>query len=463
MNNLPDPVQWSEGMLISPQHFQQNDIWWQQHLRHRLQAITPHYWGVRHMRCNLIKEVVSISELECILPDGLAVQFPGNFPRQPAGNLELDISEITTGRGPVKVWLWVYERSTTAASSENKERRFDSVHGPLVADENTGEANIAIERLQVRFQLYLGTSTPSDDCACPLLEVERNTQGLLVISAYHPPMLQLSTGDFQGTNSLHRRLDSLNERLWAKVKELSGNPGDSPTGQVPNPGKESREHLDVARHLASCLPQLTIELAADNHPRALYRALAQVVGQVASIGENPTPLHMKPYQHDDCLPQFQAAIDFIESKLATVNTTYKCLPFEKLVDSSFALRLFADTHDQFIVELKPRNTQTGEQLKRWINAAMIASEHLMPQLLRTRLQGAMVRPLSAREIENNNFHPHASFFLIKSQNITTADNGEQPAFSPDQLLLIRGEANADMPAEIIMYRRRQKAAPVSHA
>ena len=90
-----------------------------------------------------------------------------------------------------------------------------------------------------------------------------------------------------------------------------------------------------------------------------------------------------------------------------------------------------------------------------LNAAMIASEPMMPQLLRSRLQGALVRALTAREIEDHQLRPNASFFLIKSQAVVTTDKGPQAAFAAEQTLLIQGEANADTPAEIILYRNKQ--------
>lgn len=43
---LPDMVPWSEGMLLSPQHLQQNDLYWQEQLRFRLQQALPHGWGL---------------------------------------------------------------------------------------------------------------------------------------------------------------------------------------------------------------------------------------------------------------------------------------------------------------------------------------------------------------------------------------------------------------------------------
>jgi len=60
---LPDAIQWSEGMMLSPQHLQQNDRYWHAHLRHRLQAVAPHYWGVLKLHVDIVKEVLILSEL----------------------------------------------------------------------------------------------------------------------------------------------------------------------------------------------------------------------------------------------------------------------------------------------------------------------------------------------------------------------------------------------------------------
>ena len=42
-DSLPDAVQWSEGMLFSPQHLQRADASWEQQLRHRLAQTAPGY------------------------------------------------------------------------------------------------------------------------------------------------------------------------------------------------------------------------------------------------------------------------------------------------------------------------------------------------------------------------------------------------------------------------------------
>jgi len=45
-DELPEPVQWSEGMLLSPHHFQQNHIYWEAQMQHQMGWIQPNFWGL---------------------------------------------------------------------------------------------------------------------------------------------------------------------------------------------------------------------------------------------------------------------------------------------------------------------------------------------------------------------------------------------------------------------------------
>jgi hypothetical protein len=55
---LPDAVQWSEGMLLSPQHFQQNDIHAQALMHQRFTGAVPYGWGLRHLRIDPVRLAV---------------------------------------------------------------------------------------------------------------------------------------------------------------------------------------------------------------------------------------------------------------------------------------------------------------------------------------------------------------------------------------------------------------------
>lgn len=457
LTNLPDAIQWSEGMLLSPQHFQQNDDYWHQQLRHRLNAVTPHYWGVLQLNCQLISETITISKLECILPDGLLVEFPGRYPREPKGDLEIKVGdECKVGGSPQKVWLLVNPRGANAALQESKERRYNSVIDNSVVDENTAESGFAIARLQVEFQLVLGTKSPSTEYAVPLCEVIRGDNKQLAITNYHPPMLRVDASGFQGESSLLKKLNALHERLWNGAQQLAA--------QSNQPDHESeiysapRQYVTVAHALGRCLPPLSILLSSNTHPTQLYNAIANVVGEISAIGSNPLPLLMRPYQHDDCQPQFKAAMEYIDAQLQQVNTGHESLAFRRVdqYDTSgnfacFERFLSAPVGTRMIIELIPKVGQDKDKLAHWLSEAKIASDDVMPQLRRTRIFGAKKHVLSKTDIYKYKLHPQAALFVIENKALIFDDKPPVNAFGEEKMLLIMGKNNEHAPANIILH------------
>ncbi|WP_242468411.1 type VI secretion system baseplate subunit TssK [Burkholderia plantarii] len=459
---LPDAVQWSEGMMLSPQHLQQNDRYWHAHLRHRLQAVAPHFWGVLKLRFEMVKEILSIGELECILPDGLLVAFPGGLPRNPPGNVEIDVgAACRSGQAPVKVWCWVNPRGSHAAVQDSQERRYNSVLDEPSVDENTGDSALTLPRLQVRFHLYLGVTSPAPHSAVPLLEFVRGENQQLQITSYHPPMLHVDTADCLGASNLWRGLHDFHDRLWDKLAQL-GEPGKGGDADD-SAGNERRQHLSAARAIGACLPPFSTLLEGRTHPQALYQALARIVGSVSAIGANPLPLLMKPYQHDDCLPQFQQAMDFVQSRIDTVDTRYETLPFLRtdqhdpgLLDACFERRVPGGMGHELIIEVEPREGQTAAQVLAWLDEAVIADASVMPLLRRARVAGASVRALQPHEIEREKLRSQACLFAVKNQPLELDDQGAQHAFGDGALLQVVGRKNDALPASITLYRQKQK-------
>ena len=46
LDKLPDQVHWTEGMFLSPHHFQQSTIYLENLLAHQLQRVSPFYWAL---------------------------------------------------------------------------------------------------------------------------------------------------------------------------------------------------------------------------------------------------------------------------------------------------------------------------------------------------------------------------------------------------------------------------------
>ncbi len=75
---LLNRIQWHEGMLLTPQHFQQEGARIDTLLAWQTVATNPYGWGVRELvidEARLSTGTVSVLRLEAILPNGMAVSY----------------------------------------------------------------------------------------------------------------------------------------------------------------------------------------------------------------------------------------------------------------------------------------------------------------------------------------------------------------------------------------------------
>ncbi|HHC24263.1 MAG TPA: hypothetical protein ENK58_02435, partial [Desulfobacterales bacterium] len=68
IENLPHAIQWSEGMLLAPQHFQQVNTRQEALLHYHLMTIAPFHWGIQKLEIDeslLLQDgTFRVSELE---------------------------------------------------------------------------------------------------------------------------------------------------------------------------------------------------------------------------------------------------------------------------------------------------------------------------------------------------------------------------------------------------------------
>ena len=79
--NRMNPVAWTEGLFLRPQHLQHQDLYFEEQLRHRLSIVDPFHWGVRELEIDeeaLLDNRISITHLDAVLPGGTVLQHPGN-------------------------------------------------------------------------------------------------------------------------------------------------------------------------------------------------------------------------------------------------------------------------------------------------------------------------------------------------------------------------------------------------
>jgi type VI secretion system protein ImpJ len=448
---VPEAVSWSEGMLLSPQHFQQNDIYWNALLRHQLSVLQPYCWGVLELSVDpvaLVKGVVVIERLHAVMNDGLVIDYPGNFGTQP---LTLDLSKHPWDTEPtVIVQLRVPVRGKGAASANSDMQRYTTEHGNLEADENTGKDDIIVDRIRPKMTLAAGTVMAKCYCSFPLLELVGDSRGFH-FTTYHPPMLRLGASVFQAELALAEKLKALSVALWAKYRELMGWRVDG--RDAPRHGREANPHALAARHLVMALPAFDVMLKSGTaHPYDLYLALSQLVGMVAATAGAAQPPALAGYDHANCMPQFQQALDYIQTQLARLSADFDVIDFRHVGASGFMCHLPSGTAtNRLLIELRPRSGQNAATLGTWIDSARIAADDLMSTLVKRRYPGAVVTVATPAQVAELNLQPGAFVYEIANGSIEPDAGAARALIVAGRTLVILGEPDENVPAAITLY------------
>ena len=385
-NPPPDPVQLYEGMLLTPQHFQQSWLRQDHLLHYHLARLSPFHYGVRTLKVDqamLVVGVFRILALEAVMPDGLVADHPG----EGGGDLQISLQPYADQLkdAPATVHLVVPAYKPGAAAG-GELARYRSVDGAPVVDENTGDNEQSMPRLRPRLSLLVGEEVPAKFVALPIARVVYRNEAFQ-LTDYVPPAFG-TTAD----SPLADACRTVAKRLREKAAFLAGRLR-APAGTVQAP------MLAETRHAVQCLtaglPQLEAVLGAGAaHPFALHSVLCGIAGQVASLGPGLLPPIFDAYDHRDPLGSLRPVLDFVERMIDTVSETFVTIRFAA-DEAGFRLKIEAawlNGHglegDGLLVGLRLAPGQTEAEAESWMADALIASAENMGILRERRLRGA---------------------------------------------------------------------------
>ena len=294
---VPDLIQWHEGLLLTPQHFQQMSQRTEALVQGLPQLFVPFGWGIRSFEFDagdFTSGVLTVRALDAVLPDGLHVVFA---PERDYVQLDLRPLAATLRQKPLLVHLAMPhgEGQTTSA-----QHRFASYEGDPIADENTGEGGVTIARLRPRLSLIAAEQPPARYRSFPLIEVRCEGETFLQ-TPFAPPTLQV-----RGSSPLGKKCAAVSERLREKALGLSERAILSPQSPF---AAEARDHMLM---LVSALPALEALLRSETaHAFALYLELCRVAGAVAVLGRSMMPPVFPAYQHNDPLKSYEQVSQFV--------------------------------------------------------------------------------------------------------------------------------------------------------
>ncbi len=381
---IPEAVLWSEGMLLSPQHFQLASRRAERLIAYTVGASLPYCWGLAELgvqysslaqggvsrssasKASCRTGLVVCHPLEDSLP--LALDLKPHFDALRSGPCTVHLAVPVAAPGPARR----SGHQCRGATARSCKRRWSTISPPT--DRSTWRACGRRSRSSsCRKAPSRRSNTPR--CRSPCLSLDENklvAQGIRAAALAVDPR-----------SVLYRPIAMAVERLRSKAATRANYLKSSGAGIF------SLEALQL-RALVAPLPMLEamIEQGA-SHPYDVFLALAHAVGTLACLTGLNVPARLPLYEHADPLPAFKGVIAEIDSLIDQLEERFDKVPFENLGDGKFRLELKAAWLQEFLyVQLFAAPSQPLWQVEQWARHALIGDKDRMPQIREARALGA---------------------------------------------------------------------------
>jgi type VI secretion system protein ImpJ len=440
---IPDSIQWHEGLLLTPQHFQQLALRQESLLQYNAAMVAPFYWGIRYLQIEetkLFGGEVQIKQVEAVMPDGLVVS------HLEGTDLRVDLKTVQEIKHkPVKIHLAVAARKSDYASKGNH-ARYNSYEGEPVVDVTTGEGKVRIPRLVPRLELIAGETPPAKYTSFPLMEVEYKNDGFKQTD-FIPPLLIVTSKQQAGAQpQLGSWCWTIARMVRGKAQELAGQAESQSQGTMTRLDLETKSWI---RSLAASLPHLEAILDTEvSHPYPIFLALCSMAGHLAAMGPKLVP-DAPFYNHNDLRSSFEPVIRYIEQAIREgLTSSYQSYPFTYQEREGVYERNFeADWRNRrLIIALRAQAGVSVTDMIKWGEDCLIGSKRHLQSMRENRILGARRKYIEGDEE------------LVPSRGVVLFAVKPDPEFiEPDEPLQIfnRGErAHAHRPVEIVLHVKK---------
>lgn len=382
--DVPDAVQWHDGMMLAPQHLQQQALRHDTALAYHLHWGSPYHWGATKLmidRAALVSGTFRVLELEAVMPDGLIVRHSAGAG---GGELTMDLKPHgdAASRSGLVIHLAVPALKTAAGITPGDLPRYRSVEGPPVADATTGEGELRIPRLAPNLVLLHtagpNQKTPTKYVTIPIGEVEL-VNDAFGLTSFLAPSLTVPE-----ESPLGRMCADLVRRIREKAAFVLERIGGASDGR----SAAARDMAGEIQGLVAGLPPLEALLGSGvAHPFAVYVALTAVVGHMAAAASALPPTFSR-YDHNNPYASFSELRDYLTRTLQMARNTTAAIPFVQEADKFHVTIQPGWLEKKLIVGVRPSVSMTEADVVAWMRDSLIASRSRVETLWEMRVMGA---------------------------------------------------------------------------
>jgi type VI secretion system protein ImpJ len=402
-------VIWSEGLFLQPQHFQQQERYFERYLEARCRSLVPHGWGfteIEFERDLLTIGKAALRRVAGVFPDGTPFRMPDDDPLPAPLEIGSDV------RNQV-LYLAVPLRRTGELEADRDTRTDELVRHRVQqvqardATAVSGEpALLEVGVLQTRLLL---ASEVTDAYACvPLAEVVecRADRQVVLDDSFIPTVLHVRaasrlaafTSELLGL--LHQRGEALAGRVAATGRGAAAEFADFLMLQAIN------RYEPVVGHIAE---------SGDVHPETLFQVCASAAGELATFTAiSKRPPKLSAYRHDHLRESFEPVIAALRDSLSKVlMPTAISIPIEpKKFGISVAKVTDRGLYRSAVFILAARADMPPEELRRRFPSQLkVGPVEKIADLVRLALPGVAVNavPVAPRQIP---YHAGFAYFEL---------------------------------------------------
>jgi type VI secretion system protein ImpJ len=402
-------VIWSEGLFLQPQHFQQQERYFERYVETRCRPLVPHSWGFTEIEFE--RDLLSIGKAALrraagVFPDGTPFRMPDDDPLPKAIDVGPDVRDQV-------LYLAVPLRRSGELEAEREAGADELVRHDVreVQARNataSGGDPALLEVGALRTRLLLASDVTQAYACVPLAQVvECRADGQVVLDENFIPTV------------LHVRAAG---RLAAFTSELLGllhQRGEALAGRVAATGRgAAAEFADFLMLQAINRYEPLLAHYADSgdlHPESLFHVCVTAAGELATFTTtSKRPPKLPAYRHDHLRESFDPVIIALRESLSKVLTqTAISIPIEpKKFGISVAIVSDRALYSTAVFILAARADLPSEELRRRFPQQLkIGPVEKITDLVRLQLPGVPVHavPVAPRQIP---YHAGFAYFEL---------------------------------------------------
>ncbi|MPZ18966.1 MAG: type VI secretion system baseplate subunit TssK [Luteitalea sp.] len=406
-------VVWSEGLFLQPQHFQQQDRYFERYVETRCEALIAHSWGFTEVE--LERDFLRIGKLGLrraagVFPDGTPFRAPEDDP------LPTPIDVGTDVRDQLLYLAVPLRRSGEPDLDRGGGADGLARHGVRelqTRDATASGGDAAVLEVGALRTRFLFASEVTEAYAClPLAHVVecRSDQQVVLDDSFIPTVLharaanRLITVTTELLGLLHQRGDALGSRVMATARGAAAEFADFLMLQAIN------RYEPLFAHYAD---------SGAVHPEELFQVCVSAAGELATFTTTAKrPPKLPAYRHDRLRESFEPVIAALRASLSAIlEQRAISIPLEsKKYGISVAIVPDRTLYGTAVFILAARADLPAEELRRRFPAQIkIGPVEKIRDLVTLQLPGVPVAPVpvAPRQIP---FHAGFAYFELDQTN-----------------------------------------------